>query len=86
MDTLAAAVRTYRHRQVRLTHPDGRTDRGGRWYPSDEERQACCTVRSPSRKWPWSLMLHCRTLRHIARLYGVNESELRGEVKQNENN
>lgn len=59
----------YGLRQSRAEHPDGKFDKAGRWYPSDEESQDCCdTVRSPSRGWPYSLMLHCRTRKHITQL------------------
>lgn len=60
---------TYEARRDRIEHPDGRTDNGGRWYPSDEERCECCAyVRSPSRAYPWSYMLHCRTRVHVQQL------------------
>ena len=59
----------YADRQARATHPDGRFDTAGRWYPSEPERQPCCEhIRGPSRGWPYSLMLHCRTLRHCRAL------------------
>ena len=75
---LQTAVVTYRARQERREHPEGRRDNGGRWRPTENERQECCNgVRSPTRAWPWSLMLHCRTAQHIANLYGVDASELR---------
>ena len=80
MNTIADAVRVYLDRQSRVQHPDGRFD-GGRWFPSDIESQSCCGVRSPSRSWPWSLMLHCRTLRHVARLCDVSEAELRSATR-----
>jgi len=77
-DKLDEALIEYLQRQDRVSHPQGEFDNGGRWYPSDEERQECCySIRSPSRNWPYSLLLHCRTLRHVARLYGVDEEELR---------
>jgi hypothetical protein len=46
--------------------PTGRNDSGGRWYPSDKEICSCCkSIRQPSREYPWSLWMHCRTLKHI---------------------
>lgn len=71
------ALTLYEKRQARLAHPSGRADKQGRWWPSDTEQQICCSVRSPSRSYPWSLMLHCRTLRHVARLTNVPEARLR---------
>jgi hypothetical protein len=80
---LLDAVTCYTDRKNRTTHPDGSTDNGGRWYPDASERQDCCAhVRSPSRSYPWSLMLHCRTAGHIAALYGVDETALRRAVRQ----
>jgi len=74
---LQAAVWEYEDRRERRTHPNGHTDKGGRWYPSDAESQPCCRgVRGPTRSFPWSLMLHCRTLKHVASLYGVDEADL----------
>src|SRR3990167_3916754 len=78
-----AAISCYLRRQERTEHPQGHSDSRStshRWYPSDEERQACCTVRAPSRAYPWSLMVHCRSLLHIAHLYGVEEGKLRSAL------
>jgi len=70
--TIEQAFEEYQARQSRQKHPDGTFDNGGRWYPSAEEEQVCCRrIRTPSRRWPYSLLTHCRTLRHIAKLYGV---------------
>jgi len=77
-DKLNEALIEYLQRRDRVAHPQGEFDNGGRWYPSDEERRECCrTIRPPSRNWPYSLLWHCRTLRHVAHLYGVDETELR---------
>ena len=60
----------YRARKARTTHPDGRFDRAGRWYPSEIED--CdgdgTSVRTPSRAWPYSYMLRCRTKDHCKAL------------------
>ena len=59
----------YEARQARLSHPAGNFDRGGRWYPGEGERRPCCDeVRSPSRHWPYSLLAHCRSKKHIGSL------------------
>lgn len=69
-------------RQNRKTHPSGKTDNGGRWYPSEDEHCKCCdNVRSPSRAFPWSYMTHCRSIRHISNLHNVDEKALRWAVK-----
>jgi hypothetical protein len=58
--------------------PSGRTDHGGRWHPSDDERAACCAlVRTPTRSFPWSLYTHCFTLRHMASALGLTTDEER---------
>jgi hypothetical protein len=59
----------YKARQLRLQHPDGRFDDGGRWYPSSREFCSCCKdIRRPSRAYPMSLNTHCRTRKHIEML------------------
>src|SRR5262249_38215916 len=56
-------------RELRLHHPDGTFDEGGRFYPSEKEARDCCeTIRAPSRAFPFSLMKHCRTIKHVANL------------------
>jgi hypothetical protein len=82
MDT-QNAVKMYTDRQARTTHPDGKFDNAGRWYPNDAEWQSCCKViRGPSRAYPYSYMTHCRTAGHIAHLCGVDIAELRREIKK----
>lgn len=81
--TLKEAVRIYCLRKERKDHPDGEFDKGGRFYPSDDEHRKCCDrVRSPSRSYPYSLMTHCRTITHIANLAEVSESELRKAIRK----
>lgn len=65
-------------RRDRMHHPDGRTDNGGRWYPSDKEQADCCrAVREPTRSYPWSYMTHCRTAKHLATLHGVDVRQVK---------
>jgi len=60
------------------TYPDGKFDSGGRWYPSPEEKQECCKfIRAPSIRFPYSILRHCRTIKHVARKYEVKEKDLR---------
>lgn len=76
-DYVKYAAQIYVNRQNRAIHPLGHTDSGGRWYPDRSERCECCNmIREPSRRWPYSLMIHCRTARHIARLYDVTEGQI----------
>lgn len=82
MTDLQRAVREYIDRQDRVSHPKGKTDNANRFYPSDDEWQECCAnVRSPSRAWPWSYMLHCRTAVHVANLFAVDVKELRRRAR-----
>lgn len=48
----------------RLVHPEGTFDKAGRWYP-DNMYECCSDIRGPSRSYPYSYMLHCRTKKHI---------------------
>jgi hypothetical protein len=70
-------------RDLRLHHPDGSFDDGGRFYPSEKEVRDCCAdIRAPSRAFPFSLMKHCRTAKHVAKLYGISETDLKGEIEK----
>jgi hypothetical protein len=60
----------YEARRDRLAHPEGEFDSGGRWHPSEREDadgDGSCT-RRPSRAWPYSYLLRCRTRQHCAAL------------------
>ena len=58
------AQQLFQARQDRTAHPAGTFDKKGRFYLS--ERASCCNaIRTPSARWPYSEMLHGRTLRHI---------------------
>lgn len=83
IDNLAAAVACFHARQTRQQHPDGKFDGAGRWYPSASEEQECCSrIRSPSRAYPYSYMVHCRTADHIAHIYGVSATDIRRAARQ----
>jgi len=80
---LAAAVHEYLDRQSGACKPEGKNDKAGRWYPSAAEWCPCCDdIRAPSRLWPSSLYVHCRSMKHIAELYGVDVTELRRAVRK----
>ncbi|HYE72079.1 MAG TPA: hypothetical protein VEF04_02060 [Blastocatellia bacterium] len=67
----------YEALQIRTRHPEGEFDSKQRWFPSRSERRHCCeSVRTPSAKWPYSLMKHCRSSKHVAEKYGITEREL----------
>jgi len=81
-ETVLQVAYEYVRRRERATHPDGSFDSGGRWYPSEDEKQSCCSgIRRPSRAWPYSLMTHCRSITHVAALYGVDAREVRRAVR-----
>ena len=66
---MRTAEEIYATRKSRREHPDGTFDKAGRWYPSEAETCECCKhIRPPSRGWPYSLMVHCRTMKHIRNL------------------
>ena len=71
--TIAHAL--YELRRDRLMHPRGTFDKGGRWYPSaDEECDCCHHIRTPSRSWPYSMLMHCRTFKHCKQLVAKQEA------------
>ena len=77
MGDVAAAKAEYDARQSRRENPDGSFDRKGRWYPSESERRACCdSVRYPSVAYPYSLMVHCRSAKHVAARHAVKPSQI----------
>jgi hypothetical protein len=71
-------------RQDRKSHPDGKFDNAKRWYPSDREKCDCCgNVRGPSRTFPFSYMVHCRTKKHIEELVkklGMDDPSIKKEA------
>ena len=72
------AAEEYLARKARKSHPEGDFGSGMKWYPSKGERCDCCDyIREPSNTWPYSLLLHCRTIGHVAALYGVDEKAVR---------
>jgi len=71
----------YRNLHARKTHPAGRFDHAGRWFP-DHEHACCHHLRAPSRQWPYSLLTHARTLAHVARDAGYEIATLRAAVRR----
>lgn len=59
-------LRAYNAFKQRMMPLPGKFDNVGRWYPSENWEASCCnTVRYPSRRWPYSLLKHCITKKHI---------------------
>lgn len=78
-----AAAHEFLDRKAREAHPDGYFDAAGRWYPSDAERCGWCdSVRDPSKNYPYSLMVHCRTAGHIADRLDVDPVDVRRRARQ----
>lgn len=73
------AAQEYLDRRDRKTHPAGRFDKGGRFYIS--ESCSCGSVRSPSRSYPYSEMVHGRTIKHVANIYNCDELNVRCAAK-----
>ena len=81
-ERLAAALYMWRALQDRRVHPAGSFDSAGRWYPAVEEKcEVCDRIRSPSRAYPYSYLVHCRSYEHVARKYTVSVSDLRREAR-----
>ncbi len=79
---LQEAADCYRRRKARREHPRGYFDRQQRWFPYEAEYLDCChSIRTPSARFPYSLMVHCRTVAHVAGLYKVDPEELRRYLK-----
>ncbi len=52
------------------------------WHPAPSERLSCCDlIRTPSRKYPFSLQDHCRTAFHIAELFGESEARVQSTIR-----
>lgn len=76
-----AAIHCYYKRQERNEHPSGGFDNAGRWYPDEEEKCDCCYgLRAPSRAFPYPLMTHCRTINHVANLFGVDATQMKRHI------
>lgn len=52
----------YKMLKNREINPSGSFDSGGRWYANNKE---LINVRTPSRAWPYSEMVACRTLKYV---------------------
>jgi hypothetical protein len=69
-----AALARYERRQARIEHPQGDFDNAKRFYPTGPDADALGSVRSPSRGWPNSYNLACRSLPHCERLEGADHA------------
>lgn len=56
----------YARLQARTLHPSGSWDKAGRFFCATRTTLPCCqAVRNPSRAYPYSEMVHARTLKHV---------------------
>lgn len=79
--TSLTAARTWLARHDRSQHPSGRFDSKSRWLPASEEFRECCArIRRPSARWPYSLLTHCRSKDHVARLHDVALTDLQHAI------
>ena len=68
--SIFAAASTYLRLRDRLEHPAGKFDSAGRFYlikPCD----CCSSIRYPSRAYPYSHMIHGRSVVHVATAAGL---------------
>lgn len=76
---LSAAVEHVK-RQVRDSHPEGTFDKQGRFH-IDEGCSCCSSIRTPSRKFPYSHMTHGRSIEHCAVLMGVGLEDAKNALR-----
>lgn len=82
LEKVVRATRECLDRRDRKKHPDGYFDSKKRWYPMPWENQECCpSVRNPSATYPFSLMTHCRTVEHVAKLFKVDPKDIRHKIR-----
>ncbi len=68
----SAVTTLFIRRKSREAYPEGKLDSGGRWYPSEfETTPGCMSIRSPSAAYPYNLLTHCRTKKHIKELISI---------------
>jgi hypothetical protein len=68
---LLEAANEFVNLKTRRIDPQGKFDKGGRFY-LDNEHDCCRGIRSPSRQFPYSQLVHGRTANHVACEYGVD--------------
>ena len=61
--------KAYRAFKLRNCFVPGRSKNSGKWFPSKDWEASCCeNIRSPSCKYPYSLLKHCASKKHIMTL------------------
>ena len=69
----------YKALKDRVIHPAGDFDKAGRWYAEHSE---LISVRSPSRSWPYSQMMACRTLKYVNAVADKFECKSKTELEK----
>ena len=80
-----AALMRYERRQARTEHPAGSFDKAKRWYPAGRDEEIMEAGRSPTRSYPNSYNLACRSLAHCERYEGADHQvvlKLKRELKK----
>lgn len=82
-DPITAAARRHLRLRDRLDHPEGTFDNSGRFW-LDRQHRCCQSIRTPSRSFPFSQMVHGRTLSHVLHEAGLvdREREVRAVLKE----
>jgi len=78
-ENLQAAADAWRRRKAGEM-PAGTWDKWGWWAPVRDEHAPCCDWVCPNDKHPHANLHHCRTVAHVAALYGVDPEALRRQL------
>lgn len=95
-DLITQAASEYLDRKDERKEPDGYITSNGchskkrdhreyhwGWYPGPDEEQSCCKgLSQPEWKFHFPLMVHCRTANHVARLFGVDRTNVLREARR----
>lgn len=84
-DCLTQAVETFLARELRQASPSGDWQEGV-WLPAAEERRACCEEIAPTSANKQALEAHCRTILHVAALFGIPATVLKRAVRAEREN
>lgn len=76
------ALDTY-YRRLRLQEEPPGGVRFGFWFPTEQEQRACCDLAFKKSGKEWNVLLrHCRTVGHVANLFGVDPKLMMNLVKE----
>lgn len=72
-----AVVEAYEMLKNREVHPSGTFDTGGRFYATNSN---LINVRAPSRAYPYSQMVACRTLKYVKAVAEHFDCKTKGDI------